>query len=122
MYCMYVCMYVCIVCIDLLRHIIIRVRTHIHTYIYIHTYTHTHIRTYTHTNHTYTQQVSESTFLDLFLLSECDAFVGTFFSHFSRIAYELMVSRHGDFMPYVSVDLPWAPVRPVSGHEDVGFV
>jgi len=59
------------------------------------------------------QAVSEATFLDLFLLSECHAFVGSFISHFSRAAYELMVGRTGDFPPYVSVDRPWKPLRPI---------
>lgn len=41
------------------------------------------------------------------------AFVGSFFSHFSRAAYELMVGSSGDFMPYASLDVPWAPMRPI---------
>jgi len=33
--------------------------------------------------------------------------VGTFASHLSRLAYELMVARLGYFAPYASVDYPW---------------
>ena len=33
--------------------------------------------------------------------------VGTFASHLSRLAYELMVARLGYFAPYSSVDYPW---------------
>lgn len=32
---------------------------------------------------------------------------GTFASHLSRLAYELMVARLGYFPPYASVDYPW---------------
>jgi len=35
------------------------------------------------------QGVSDATFVDLFLLRDCDALVGTFGSHFSKVAYEL---------------------------------
>jgi len=54
-----------------------------------------------------TQLVTESALLDLLLLSEGSYFVGTFASHLSRLAYELMVARLGYFAPYASVDYPW---------------
>ena len=53
------------------------------------------------------QVVTESALLDLLLLSEGSYFVGTFASHLSRLAYELMVARLGYFPPYSSVDYPW---------------
>ena len=53
------------------------------------------------------QVVTESALLDLLLLSEGTYFVGTFASHLSRLAYELMVARLGYFPPYSSVDYPW---------------
>jgi hypothetical protein len=44
------------------------------------------------------------------MLSQCDAFVGTFSSSFSRLAYLLMVGRRGALAPYVSLDgVAWAP-------------
>jgi hypothetical protein len=47
---------------------------------------------------------------ELDLLSRCDAFVGTFSSSFSRLAYLLMVGRRGGLAPYVSLDgVTWQP-------------
>lgn len=45
-----------------------------------------------------------ATLAELDLLSRCDAFVGTFSSSFSRLAYLLMVGRRGGLAPYVSLD------------------
>lgn len=53
------------------------------------------------------KDVTESALVDLLLLAEGDLFVGTFASHLSRLAYELMVARLGYFPPYSSVDYPW---------------
>jgi len=58
--------------------------------------------------------VSDGTFIDLFLLRDCDALVGTFGSHFSKVAYELSVAEKGWFPPYVSLDEPWQPLRPIA--------
>ena len=58
--------------------------------------------------------VSDATFLDLFLLRDCAALVGTFGSHFSKVAYELSVGSKGYFPPYVSLDDAWSPLRPLA--------
>jgi hypothetical protein len=58
--------------------------------------------------------VSDGTFIDLFLLRDCDALVGTFGSHFSKVGYELSVAEKGWFPPYVSLDEPWQPLRPIA--------
>lgn len=52
---------------------------------------------------------------DIWLLSECDAFVGKFTSNMDRIAYSLMYSHgsavgpksEGCYRPFVSLDAPW---------------
>ena len=50
-----------------------------------------------------------ATLAELDLLSRCDAFVGTFSSSFSRLAYLLMVGRRGGLAPYISLDgVTWA--------------
>jgi len=54
-----------------------------------------------------TQMVSESGLLDLFLLAECDAFIGAFHSQYSRLAYQLMAMRQGLHPPFDSVHLAW---------------
>ncbi len=102
----------------------------VHRYIRMYTYMRVHsdiqgsfftICVYMHVcKHRYqhTQAVSEATFIDLFLLSDCDALVGTFGSHFSKLAYELMVAKKGDFMPYVSMDRPWQPIWPIRANHD----
>jgi hypothetical protein len=53
------------------------------------------------------QDVTGSALLDLMLLSDCDYFIGSFASHLSRLAYELIVARLGFHPPYSSVDYPW---------------
>ena len=51
--------------------------------------------------------VSDATMADLMVLREADYFVGTFASHFSRLAFELLVHNRGFVPPYISVDYPW---------------
>jgi hypothetical protein len=51
--------------------------------------------------------VAETALLDLFLMASCDAFVGGFVGHYSRLAFELMVASKGFVPPYVSLDLPY---------------
>ncbi|EKX31626.1 hypothetical protein GUITHDRAFT_166851 [Guillardia theta CCMP2712] len=52
-------------------------------------------------------EITQSALIDLFLLSQGNFFVGSFASHFSRLAFELMVARLGFFPPFASVDYPW---------------
>lgn len=47
------------------------------------------------------------TFADTFLLSQCDAFVGSFSSNFGRMAFELMLARRETWPPFISLDIPW---------------
>mmetsp|Transcript_2853 Transcript_2853/g.7419 ORF Transcript_2853/g.7419 Transcript_2853/m.7419 type:complete len:84 (+) Transcript_2853:26-277(+) len=69
--------------------------------------------------------VAETSLIDILLLRECDYLIGTFISHFSRLALELMTADKGFVPPYASLDfaygvhgenLPWslAP-RPAPG-------
>ena len=52
--------------------------------------------------------ITDSMLLDLLLLRECDAFVGTLSSQMSRLALSLMAHRIGVIPPFVSVeDMPW---------------
>lgn len=51
--------------------------------------------------------VSESALLDLFLLAECDYFVGSFHSQYSRLALSLMAAKKGYIPPFSSVHLAW---------------
>jgi hypothetical protein len=52
--------------------------------------------------------VSESALLDLFMLAECDVFIGAFHSQYSRLAYQLMAMRQGLHAPFASVHHSWA--------------
>ena len=61
------------------------------------------------------RSVSESALMDMLLLAECDMLIGTFSSHFSSAALELSTFQKGVVPPYVSVDCPWRPVRPLHG-------
>ena len=52
--------------------------------------------------------VAESMLLDLLLLAECDALVGTLSSQMSRAALSLAALRRGALPPFESIDgLPW---------------
>eukprot|EP00293_Proteomonas_sulcata_P007987 CAMPEP_0184302144 /NCGR_PEP_ID=MMETSP1049-20130417/12194_1 /TAXON_ID=77928 /ORGANISM="Proteomonas sulcata, Strain CCMP704" /LENGTH=290 /DNA_ID=CAMNT_0026613355 /DNA_START=336 /DNA_END=1208 /DNA_ORIENTATION=+ len=54
-----------------------------------------------------TTDISQSAILDLLLLSQGDYFIGSFGGHMSRLAFEMMVGKHGFVVPYISVDKPW---------------
>eukprot|EP00966_Prymnesium_polylepis_P117498 2716046-Prymnesium_polylepis.2 len=43
----------------------------------------------------------------MFLLAQCDYFVGKFTSNFFRIAYELKAAQCDCAPPFVSLDAPW---------------
>merc|ERR1712130_162324 len=45
--------------------------------------------------------------IDILMLSECSAFVGTFSSNLSRLAYLLMMANSGGYKPYASLDTAW---------------
>lgn len=45
---------------------------------------------------------------DIWALSYCNAFVGSFASSVAWVAYELMLARSGFYPPFISVDLPYA--------------
>ena len=51
--------------------------------------------------------VATTALLDMLLMSQCSAFVGSFSSQLGRVTYELMAAEHGGHVPYVSVDYPW---------------
>lgn len=52
----------------------------------------------------FTRDAVEGMFSDLWLLSQADALVGQFGSHFTRCAYYLMTARKGRPPPYAAVD------------------
>ena len=45
--------------------------------------------------------------IDLELLSQADAIIGTFSSGVGRLAYELSFARHRCYPPFHSMDVPW---------------
>eukprot|EP01080_Neovahlkampfia_damariscottae_P009188 gene9188-1275_t len=45
--------------------------------------------------------------IDVYLLSECDLFVGTFSSHISRLVFELIQSRNERNQKVISIDSEW---------------
>lgn len=49
------------------------------------------------------RRLAMSAILDLYFLGECHAFVGTFNSEFSVLAWQLMVGRRGHLVPYISL-------------------
>ncbi|KAJ1492674.1 hypothetical protein T484DRAFT_1880699 [Baffinella frigidus] len=51
--------------------------------------------------------VSEAGLLDLFLLRDCDFFVGQFTSALSLLALELSAAEKGLVPPYIGLDGPW---------------
>uniref|UniRef100_A0A7S1MXG3 Uncharacterized protein n=1 Tax=Hemiselmis andersenii TaxID=464988 RepID=A0A7S1MXG3_HEMAN len=65
--------------------------------------------------------VTESSLLDLMLLSHSDYFIGTFSSAFSAVAYELSVASKGYMPPYISLDIPWKPFLPFDTDPDVSM-
>jgi len=60
------------------------------------------------------KQVAESALLDMLMLAACDYFIGTFSSHFSMSAFEISAYNKGHVPPYISVDCPWKPARPMA--------
>ena len=97
--------------------------THIHTYIqtetdrqtdgqtdrqtYIHTYMHAYMHTYLHTciHVCSTRQGQlEAITVDALILARCEAFVGQFKSHLSRLFWELAIDTQMRVVPYVSLD------------------
>uniref|UniRef100_A0A061RTN3 Alpha-( )-fucosyltransferase n=1 Tax=Tetraselmis sp. GSL018 TaxID=582737 RepID=A0A061RTN3_9CHLO len=51
-------------------------------------------------------EVALSALVDLALLGECDIFIGTFSSAFSRLAVLLMMAQHQHPIPFISLDSP----------------
>ena len=45
--------------------------------------------------------------VDISLLAEADAFVGTFTSALSRMAFQLSFAKKGYVKPFISLDIPW---------------
>jgi hypothetical protein len=50
---------------------------------------------------------AQAALVDLFLMSEGDAFVGKFTSNLDRIAYSLLVGKKQGLVPYASLDSTW---------------
>ena len=50
---------------------------------------------------------NEHVLIDMFLLSECDMFIGKFTSNVDRIPFQLRVANRECVPPYVSLDSPW---------------
>ena len=66
------------------------------------------IRKRTRKNETYkTMEQTEKTIIDLWLLAQCNIFVGKFTSNFFRAAYSLSTAFCDCAKPYVSLDSPW---------------
>jgi len=53
------------------------------------------------------ERVARLASIDMFLLAQCDYFVGKFTSNFFRIAYELKAAQCDCAPPFVSLDAPW---------------
>lgn len=53
-------------------------------------------------------QIVKEIVADIWGISHCDAFVGSFASSVAWVAYELMLARHGFYPPFISVDMPYA--------------
>ena len=51
--------------------------------------------------------VVEAGLVDLFLLRDCDYFIGQFSSAFSLMALELSAAQKGFVPPYIGLDGPW---------------
>eukprot|EP01103_Thecamoeba_quadrilineata_P006037 TRINITY_DN15774_c0_g1_i1.p1 TRINITY_DN15774_c0_g1~~TRINITY_DN15774_c0_g1_i1.p1 ORF type:complete len:404 (+),score=61.62 TRINITY_DN15774_c0_g1_i1:32-1243(+) len=49
----------------------------------------------------------ELSMTDIWLMSECGYFLGTFSSNFGRLAFELMVAKINYVPPYASLDIGW---------------
>ncbi len=76
---------------------------------YIHTYTHTHIHTFCGMAHQvlYACRYGLEAIQNLYLLSHCQSFVGTFSSNFGRLAFELAYARFNGNVFSASMDVFW---------------
>ena len=69
----------------------------------MHTYMHACIHTCIHVNSTRQGQL-EAIMVDALILARCEAFVGQFKSHLSRLFWELAIDTQMRVVPYVSLD------------------
>ena len=76
-------------------------QTYIHTY--MHAYMHTYLHTCIHVCSTRQGQL-EAIMVDALILARCEAFVGQFKSHLSRLFWELAIDTQMRVVPYVSLD------------------
>ena len=58
-------------------------------------------------NYRYTSEELLNVIVEIYLLSECDLFVGTFSSHISRLVYELIEGRNEQNQFTISMDSEW---------------
>jgi hypothetical protein len=64
-------------------------------------------------DHSVIEPIVNSAIADLWFLQHCSAFIGTFNSEFSVLAWLLCIGHHGSLVPYVNM----SPIREFEGNQ-----
>eukprot|EP00937_MAST-01D_sp_MAST-1D-sp2_P005205 g5205.t1 len=51
--------------------------------------------------------VADELFRDMYAMAQCDMLVGQFTSNIDRIVLEMIITKRGHYVPFVSLDAPW---------------